>query len=171
MCLGISGQEKGSQDLESLYPGHLCFRIKERQIPSISRTAVSRIGETALLNLLLLSFSLSATGFWTPGLAAYMPGLRISDSKDTHLCGSQSLAQRSRIIHMAPRYPGLAGGAKMAAVPSIHPPPSAVGDLWPLSGHPAAQHRGFLSLPLLQVLAGGKWVRFMWASPASCLTG
>ena len=42
----------------------------------------------------------------------------------------------------------------MAAVPSIHPtaPPPVLGDLWALSGHTAAQDRGFISPPLLQLL-------------------
>ena len=51
------------------------------------------IWESALLNVLLLTFSLGVIliAFWTASFASYKTGLRISDSKDTHLCGSPRL--------------------------------------------------------------------------------
>ena len=64
-----------------------------------------------------------------------------------------SMAPQTGIIHIATPEAlvqlGVQGEAKMAPVPGVHPAHHAVRDLWPSSGHSAAQGKSFVSLPLL----------------------
>ena len=78
---------------------------------------MSGIWESALSNVLLLTFSLGVIliAFWTADLGSYMTGLRISDSKDTHLCGSPRLVHGPsdwNHPHCPSRGPGSAGGSQ-----------------------------------------------------------
>lgn len=57
------------------------------------------------------------------------------------------MAPQTGIIHIVPPealvQPGVRGEAKMAAVLSVHPAHHVVRDLWPSSGHSAAQDKSF----------------------------